>query len=73
MLVPPPQDELAARIGHELRNPLNALCAALEVLETRPPADAVAAEALAIAARQARRMVKIVDEMVPRAGSTSPS
>lgn len=66
-----PDDELmtlAARIGHELRNPLNGLCAALEVLEAHPPAEARAAEAAAVALRQARRLVEVVDELLPRFG-----
>lgn len=64
-------DAFAARIGHELRNPLNGLCAALEVLEAQSPQDPVAAEALAVATRQARKLVQLVDELLPRSGTGS--
>lgn len=59
-----------ARAGHELRNPLNGLCAAIEVLEACAPGDPNAAEALGVASRQARRLVQRVDELLPRTGDT---
>jgi signal transduction histidine kinase len=66
LAAPAKPEDLAARLGHDLRNPLNGLCAALEVLQAQPPANPVAAEALAIAARQASKLVAVVDELLPR-------
>ena len=65
------QDALAserARIGHELRNPLNGVCAALEVLAACSLQDPVAREALDVALRQAQRLVERLDELLPRSG-----
>ena len=62
------QQAFAAHAGHELRGPLGALCAALEVLESRMPADPVAADAVQVASRQARELEQRIDDLLPRSG-----
>jgi signal transduction histidine kinase/CheY-like chemotaxis protein len=58
------KDEFLAMLGHELRNPLSAIAAAIEVLN-RVPADAeVAINARAIAARQTRHLAHMMDDLL---------
>jgi nitrogen-specific signal transduction histidine kinase len=69
--LPDPHDAIAtelARIGHELRNPLNGLCAALDVLAACSLQDAGSREAVEVARRQAQRLVQRVDDLLPRSG-----
>jgi signal transduction histidine kinase/CheY-like chemotaxis protein len=58
------KDEFLAMLGHELRNPLSAIAAAIEVLN-RVPADAeVAINARNIAARQTRHLAHMMDDLL---------
>ncbi|MFN8542750.1 MAG: ATP-binding protein [Candidatus Binatia bacterium] len=54
------KDEFLGIVSHELRNPLAALSAALRLVRTGPRAD----EALVIADRQVRRLVRLVDDLL---------
>jgi signal transduction histidine kinase len=54
-------EEFLAKLGHDLRNPLNALMAALGVLDLFPPGSAQAEEARQVIARQAERMRGLID------------
>ncbi len=58
------KDEFIAMLGHELRNPLNALLAAAHMLERVPSADPVAREAGAVVGRQARQMTRLVEDLL---------
>lgn len=51
-------DELLLAFGHELRNPVHGLCAALEVLQ----AGGAQGDAAEVALRQGRRLARLVDE-----------
>lgn len=57
-------DEMLFVLGHELRNPVHALCAALDVADAAAPGSATALEAQAVAARQARRLAQLADELL---------
>ena len=58
------KDEFLAMLGHELRNPLSAIAAAIEVLD-RVPADAeVAINARHIAARQTRHLAHMMNDLL---------
>ena len=52
-----------ARWRHALREPLNALLAAAQVLESAAPGSAAAVEARRIIARQARNLAWVVSEL----------
>jgi len=55
-------EHLVGSIGHELRQPLSALVAALEIANRAAPQTA--AKALEAAQRQSRRMVELVDALL---------
>ena len=55
------KDEFLAVLGHELRNPLAPVVTAVEVAKRNPDA---AARQLAVIERQARHMVRIVDDLL---------
>jgi signal transduction histidine kinase len=57
------KDELLARLEHELRDSLNAIATAADVLETEDPASATAAEARSIIARQTRQLADKLHEL----------
>ena len=59
-----PDVELA-KLGHDLRNVLNAMGAALAVLELSAPGSAQSADAQRVLARQLARLGTIVDERLP--------
>jgi signal transduction histidine kinase len=59
--VPLPPDEALATLAHELRDPLNTIVLALELNSDN--GDPAARRALTIAAHQARRAVRIVDDL----------
>lgn len=61
------REEVLAMLGHELRTPLGAIAAAVDVLDAVPPDGPVAAEARAIVARQSRKLVQMLNEL-PEAG-----
>lgn len=58
------KDQFLAMLGHELRNPLGALMAALQVIEERGPSDPSIARASEIGARQVRTLAKLVDDLL---------
>ncbi|MGE5639764.1 MAG: ATP-binding protein [Clostridia bacterium] len=58
------KDEFIAMLGHELRNPLNALLAAAHMLERMKGADPMAREAGAVVGRQARQMTRLVEDLL---------
>jgi PAS domain S-box-containing protein len=57
------KDEFLAMLGHELRNPLAAITAAVGVLE-RSGTPATVASALAIASRQVQHLARILDDLL---------
>jgi PAS domain S-box-containing protein len=58
------KDEFIAMLGHELRNPLGAISAALSVIEACDPVDPRALQARAVVARQVRHLVRLVDDLL---------
>jgi signal transduction histidine kinase len=64
------KDELAVRLEHDLRDSLNAIATAADVLETEDPASETAAEARAIIARQTRVLADKLHDL-RRASSTT--
>jgi PAS domain S-box-containing protein len=56
------KDEFLARLSHELRNPLAPILTAAQLMELR--GDAVAVHEREVILRQARRLVRLVDEML---------
>ncbi len=58
------KDEFVATLGHELRNPLNALYAAAHVLDRTELADAQARQAVRVVDRQARRMTRLIEDLL---------
>jgi len=56
-----PLDEALATVAHELRNPLNTILLALDLNSDNP--EPAARRALTMAAHQARRAVRIVDDL----------
>ena len=58
------KDEFLAMLGHELRNPLSAISAAIEVLNRVPGDSEVAVNARAIAARQTRHLAHMMDDLL---------
>lgn len=59
------RDEILARWRHALRNPLNALLAATEVLARVPADSPAAADARGIIARQARTLAWLISDIPP--------
>lgn len=58
------KDELLSMLGHELRNPLNAIVTSVEVLRRTPPESTTAEAARAVIARQARKLASMVDDLL---------
>ena len=58
------KDELLSMLGHELRNPLNAIVTSVEVLRRAPPESTTAESARAVIARQARKLASMVDDLL---------
>lgn len=58
------KDEFLAMLGHELRNPLSAIAAAVEVLNRVPANTEVAINARSIAARQTRHLAHMMDDLL---------
>lgn len=61
------KDELLAMLGHELRNPLNAISSAAEVMKLLPAGDPRAEDARAIVERQTRHMARLTDDLLDMA------
>jgi hypothetical protein len=62
---PREREEALAKFGHDVRNALNAMTAALAVLELVPPGSREALEAQQVLARQVARLRSVVDERLP--------
>ncbi len=58
------KDEFLSMLGHELRNPLGAISAAIDVLEKADPAGPGAADARAIIARQTRNLAHMMNDLL---------
>jgi signal transduction histidine kinase/ActR/RegA family two-component response regulator len=58
------KDEFLAMLGHELRNPLGAISTALFLLQEGPADPAAQKGALDVAARQARHMKQMLDDLL---------
>ncbi|HZY19022.1 MAG TPA: ATP-binding protein [Ramlibacter sp.] len=58
------KDEFLSMLGHELRNPLGAVSAAVDVLEAAPAGSAEAAEARSIIGRQTRNLAHVMNDLL---------
>lgn len=58
------KDEFLATLGHELRNPLAAICNAAYALEHSPPDDASVPRLQSRIARQAQHLSRLVDDLL---------
>ena len=58
------KDEFMAMLAHELRNPLSAITAAVQVLETARGQEAATARARFIIGRQAKHLSRLVDDLL---------
>ncbi|HEX6997185.1 MAG TPA: sensor histidine kinase [Gammaproteobacteria bacterium] len=58
------KDEFLAMLGHELRNPLGALAAAVEVLRLTASEDEHQRKTVALLARQVQHMTRLVDDLL---------
>lgn len=58
------KDEFLAMLGHELRNPLAPIRAALQLLTATPPSATPPHELLATMQRQVEHMVRLVEDLV---------
>jgi PAS domain S-box-containing protein len=58
------KDEFLTMLSHELRNPLGAISAAIDVLEVADPAGPVGGEARAIIARQTRNLAHMMNDLL---------
>jgi signal transduction histidine kinase len=65
------KDEFLAMLGHELRNPLNAVTAAMSVLERVDPYGEHATRSREIVVRQAKHLNDLVDDLLDVARVTS--
>ncbi|WP_265942505.1 ATP-binding protein [Dechloromonas sp. A34] len=58
------KDEFLAMLGHELRNPLSAIAAAIEVLNRVDPGADNATSARAVILRQTRHLARLMDDLL---------
>jgi len=58
------KDDFLAMLGHELRNPLAPILAAVELMTIRGGTDAKTQRELAIIERQAQHLVRLVDDLL---------
>jgi signal transduction histidine kinase len=65
------KDEFLAMLGHELRNPLNAITAAMAVIDRVAPDSEHALRSREIVARQSRHLTHLVDDLLDVARVTS--
>jgi signal transduction histidine kinase len=65
------QDDFLSMLGHELRNPLSAISAGVEVLQRRGAPDPVARSALDIIARQTLHLGHMMADMLDVTGALS--
>lgn len=66
------REQSITRLAHELRNPVGAICAAVDVLQSAAADSDTAVEARSIIARQVRVLSDRINEL-PRAGSSPAS
>lgn len=59
-----PAAELLVLLGHEMRNPVHALCTALDVLDAATPGSPTEDEARAVLRRQGQRLAALVEEFL---------
>ena len=64
-------NELLATVAHELRNPLESLGHAVEILSLAPGDAAVAAAATRVARRQLKQMSRLIDQLLDAGGLAS--
>ena len=65
------KDEFLAMLGHELRNPLHAITAAMAVIDRVPPSSPHAQRSREIVVRQAQHLTDLVDDLLDVARVTS--
>lgn len=58
------KDEFLSMLGHELRNPLGAISAAVDVMQAAEPGSATSTEARSIVARQARNLAHMMEDLL---------
>ena len=58
------KDEFLTMLSHELRNPLGAISAAIDVLEAAEPTSRTGAEARSIIARQTRNLAHMMNDLL---------
>jgi signal transduction histidine kinase/CheY-like chemotaxis protein len=58
------KDEFLTMLSHELRNPLGAISAAIDVLEAADPASKTGTEARSIIARQTRNLAHMMNDLL---------
>jgi signal transduction histidine kinase/ActR/RegA family two-component response regulator len=58
------KDEFMAMLAHELRNPLSAITAAVQVLEVAKPHEAATSRARFIIGRQVQHLSRLVDDLL---------
>jgi len=58
------KDEFLTMLSHELRNPLGAISAAIDVLDAADPASRTGAEARSIIARQTRNLAHMMNDLL---------
>jgi signal transduction histidine kinase len=58
------KDEFLTMLSHELRNPLGAISAAIDVLDAAGPSSQAGAEARAIIARQTRNLAHMMNDLL---------
>jgi len=58
------EPDLLLALGHDLRNPVHALCTALDVLQAAPPGSPASHDATQVALRQGRQLVRMVDDLL---------
>jgi PAS domain S-box-containing protein len=58
------QDEFIAMLGHEVRNPLGAISAAIAVLDRIDPATERASRARAVIARQTEHLSRLIEDLL---------
>ncbi|MDB5874586.1 MAG: hypothetical protein JWQ07_4028 [Ramlibacter sp.] len=66
-------DEVLAKLAHQMRNSLGAIAAANNVLQAAAPGGGDAAEAQAIIERQTRTLGYLMNELLSRAGTQPQS
>jgi len=58
------KDEFIATLSHELRNPLGAMLAAVQLLQVRRSTDTIAVQAQDIIERQAKQLARLIEDLL---------